>query len=197
MTMIGRSSRVVTFKRLSGRALATLVCAVALLSLCVARAPAAMGAFSGGARTGQVGAGASPSASTTLEQCVTATLQSERSATFSGEMTAVAGSVRMAIQIKIQAQLPGEAQFHTVNAPRLGAWRTSDPGVKTFRYLKQVTNLFAPALYRAAVRFRWLNAKGHMIKDTERRSAKCEQPDATSLSPSAPSVAITSPPGSA
>ena len=34
--------------------------------------------------------------------------------------------------------------FHTITAPGLGVWRASDPGVKIYRYLKQVTNLFAP-----------------------------------------------------
>ena len=59
--------------------------------------------------------------------------------------------------------MSGEAQFHTVTAPGLGAWRVSDPGVKAYRYIKQVTNLSAPASYRATVRFRWLNAKGRLI----------------------------------
>ena len=38
------------------------------------------------------------------------------------------------------------------------------PGVKVYKYLKQVTNLAAPAFYRGVVRFRWLNAKGKLIK---------------------------------
>ncbi len=98
-------------------------------------------------------------ASAVLEQCVTAVTQAERSATFSGAMTAIAGSAHMAMRIDVQEQTPREALFHTITAPGLGVWRSADPGVKTYRYLKQVTNLSAPASYRAAVRFRWLNAR--------------------------------------
>ncbi len=111
-----------------------------------------------------------------LEQCATAVLQSERSATFSGEMTAISGSVRMLMRIDVQALVPGEALFHTITTPGLGVWRSSDSGVKTYRYVKQVTNLVAPALYRAVVRFRWLNAGGHLIKALERHTSRCEQP---------------------
>jgi hypothetical protein len=120
--------------------------------------------------------GEAPSASATLEQCVTAVAQSERSATFVGDMTAIAGTVRMAMRIDVQQQAPGETVFHTIDAPGLGVWRSSDPGVKSYRYLKQVTNLHAPAVYRAAVRFRWLNANGRPVKVVERNTPKCGQP---------------------
>jgi hypothetical protein len=149
--------------------LASLVCAGGLL--CVAQAHGALG------HTGQSGAGADlPSPAATLEECVTAVLQSERSATFSGEMTAISGSARMAMRVEVQERMPGEALFHTISAPGLGVWRGSDAGVRTYRYLKQVTNLGAPALYRAAVRFRWLNAKGRLIRHMERRTPACAQP---------------------
>jgi hypothetical protein len=48
--------------------------------------------------------------------------------------------------------------------------------VKVYRYIKQVTDLSAPAVYRAAVRFRWLNTKGKLIKGVERRTSTCVQP---------------------
>ena len=50
------------------------------------------------------------------------------------------------------------------------------PGVKIYKYLKQVTNLAAPASYRAAVRFRWLNAKGRADQERRTAHADCEQP---------------------
>jgi len=126
-----------------------------------------------------------PSASATVEQCVVGAAQSERSAMFAAEMSAMPGSVRMAIRIEIQEQMAGEAQFHTVTASGLGAWRVSDPGVKAYRYNKQVTNLFAPASYRATVRYRWLNAKGHLIKSSVRHTPDCRQPASTPYPPSA------------
>jgi hypothetical protein len=71
-------------------------------------------------------------------------------------------------------------------------WRSSAPGVKVYKYLKQVTNLSAPAFYRAAVRFRWLNAKGRLIFATELHTPRCEQPaPVTPTTPSTPSPPST------
>jgi hypothetical protein len=125
--------------------------------------------------------------SATLEQCVTAVAQAERSATFAGEMTAIAGSARMLMRIDVQERLPAAALFRTVSAPGLGVWRGSDAGVKVYKSLKQVTNLSAPADYRAVVRFRWLNADGHLIRAAERRTAACVQP-APPLAPASPTT---------
>ena len=178
------------------RSLFSYACAV-LLGLCLAMAPGAMGrtarsaAIAGAAQSGESGAGGDlASVSATLEQCVTAVAQAERSATFSGEMTTISGGAHMAMRIDVQEQLPGEAAFHTITAPGLGVWRTADPGVKTYKYLKQVTNLSAPAFYRAAMHFRWLNAKGHAIKVLERHTARCVQP-APPPNPSIPAATST------
>jgi hypothetical protein len=113
-----------------------------------------------------------------LEQCVTSTEQEARTATFSGEMIAIPGTVKMEMRIDVLERLPSELEpaFHNIAAPGLGVWRTAAPGVKAYKYLKQVTNLSAPAAYRAAVRFRWLNAKGKLIKAAELRTPKCDQP---------------------
>jgi hypothetical protein len=118
---------------------------------------------------------AKPAMSATLEQCVTASEQVERTATFSGEMTAIAGTAKMEMRIDVLERVPKEAAFHTVTAAGLGVWRVAAPGVKTYKYLKQVTNLAAPAYYRAAVRFRWLGAKGKLIRSGELRTARCLQ----------------------
>ncbi|HLB21369.1 MAG TPA: hypothetical protein VK605_04630 [Solirubrobacteraceae bacterium] len=112
----------------------------------------------------------------TLEQCGTSVAQAERSATFAGEMTAIAGTAKMAMRIDLEERMPGELEYHTVSAAGLGAWRAADPKVKVYKYLKQVTNLSAPASYRGYVRFRWLNAKGHVIKRAERFTTRCLQP---------------------
>jgi hypothetical protein len=117
-------------------------------------------------------------AAATVEQCATTGEQADRSATFSGEMTAVAGTARMAMRIEVQERLPGEELFHTVSAPGLGVWRGSAPGVKIYQYVKQVTNLSFPADYRALVRFHWLNDKGYVIRRAERFTATCAQPAA-------------------
>jgi hypothetical protein len=126
--------------------------------------------------------GSTPAVSVTLEQCASEGEQAERSATFSGEMTAIAGAARMAMRIEVQERMPGEELFHTVSAPGLGVWRGSEPGVKIYKYVKQVSNLSSPATYRALVHFHWLNDNGHVIRRTERRTPKCEQPAAVSTS---------------
>src|SRR5438874_7964395 len=129
-----------------------------------------------GAAPGQSGAGPALPSTATLEQCVTSVEQLERSATFAGEMSAIPGTLRMAIRIDVQERVPGRAGFHTVTAPGLGVWRMSDPKVKIYKYLKQVTNLSAPAVYRAVVRFRWLAPRGRVLKRGQRYTGGCTQP---------------------
>ena len=114
--------------------------------------------------------------SVTLEQCATSTVQSERSATFTAQMTATSATLRMGMRIELQQRLRGEMDFHTVLAPGFGVWRASEPGVKIYKYVKQVTNLTAPAAYRAVVRFRWLGDRGHVLKRAELHTPRCLQP---------------------
>jgi hypothetical protein len=142
-------------------------CALTLASLLLAPALAA------GARQSPATTPALDSA--TLEQCVTSVVQSERSATFAGEMTAVPGTLRMAMRIEVQVQAQDAIGFHLVNAP---GWRFSDAKIKVYKYLKQVTNLSSPLEYRALVRFHWLDAKGHLIKHAQLVTAPCVQPAA-------------------
>jgi len=124
-----------------------------------------------------------------LEGCVSTGEQAERSATFMGEMTATAGTARMSMRIDVEERGPEELEFHTISAPGLGVWRSSDPRVKIYKYVKQVTNLSAPAVYRAVVRFHWVGDNGHVIRRAERRTPRCEQP----ASPVAPAPVV--PPG--
>jgi hypothetical protein len=157
--------------------------ALALAALpTLAPAAEAMGALAdtgvtvAGSTASSAGTSAKPSASVSLEECLTASATSERSATFTGEMTAVPGSTKLEMRIEVLERSPHEALYHAVIAPGLGVWRSSSPGVKIFKYLKQVTNLSAPASYRGAVRFRWLNSKGKIVKALELRTPRCEQP---------------------
>jgi hypothetical protein len=172
------------------RLAAALTCLLASLTSALASPPfvSAAGATvrpTGGLQAGEqtaVDQASAPVAAATVEQCVTSVIQGERSATFSAEMTAIPRSARMAMRIDIQERMPGEALFHTISAPGLGVWRESDAGVKNYKYIKQVTNLSAPAFYRAAVSFRWLSAQDHTIRHGERHTPSCAQP-ATSPAP--------------
>jgi hypothetical protein len=168
------SSRSTVVRSRSARAVRRLSCASALALALAAPANA------------QQTATAEPSGVTaTLEQCVTSTVQAERSATFTGEMTSVAGAAKMSMRIDVEEREPGESEFHTVSAPGLGVWRAADPKVKVYKYLKQVTNLSSPAAYRGLVRFRWINSRGHVFKRTERNTTRCLQP-ASPVEPSLP-----------
>jgi hypothetical protein len=131
------------------------------------------------------GAGAGQLDAATLEQCVTAVTQSERSATFAAEMTAMPSSAHMAMRFEVQERLPGETPWRTVTAPGLGGWRSADPKVKIYKYVKQVTNLSAPAEYRALVRFRWEGAGARVIRRAERVTTPCVQPEAPAGTPPA------------
>jgi hypothetical protein len=165
------------------------VCAglLAVCGLLLSAGPLARGA---GAQTVGV-SGSKVGVSATLEECLTAPVQAERAATFAGEMAAIPGSARMEMRIDVLERMPGEMLYHAVSAPGLGVWRSSAPGVKVYRYLKQVTNLSGPAFYRGAVRFRWLSARGRLISTIELRTRRCEQPAATSTTPP-PSATPTS-----
>ena len=41
--------------------------------------------------------------------------------------------------------------------------------MKVYKYVKQVTNLAAPAAFRAQVRYRWLDAHGHSDRSAPQR----------------------------
>jgi hypothetical protein len=154
------------------------------LLLCCALAPALAGqAFADGEQT-VWSAAVAPlppgGVVATVEQCDTTGEQTDRSATFSGEMTAISGTARMSMRIEVQERLPGEELFRTVSAPGLGVWRGSASGVKIYQYVKQVTNLSAPAVYRALIRFHWFNDKGSVVRRAERHTAVCVQPGVVS-----------------
>ncbi len=140
-----------------------------------------------------LGAGQPGDVSATLVQCVTTGEPAERSATFSGEMTMIPGAARMTMRIELLERMPGETGYRTVVAPGLGVWRPSDPGVRVYKYLKQVTNLSGPAVYRALVSFRWQGPRGRVLKSLERRTPRCTQPAPPAVQP-APPAPMPSPP---
>jgi hypothetical protein len=178
-----------SWRRVTCLPLALLACFV-LLSACVVQASAATAqvAWTPLALTDTAG---SPTVAATVEQCAMTGEEVDRSATFSGEMAAIAGTARMEMRIEVQERLPGEELFHTVSAPGLGVWRGSASGVKIYQYVKQVTNLSFPADYRALVRFHWLNDKGYVIRRAERHTLECVQPASAPTSTPAPVTPAT------
>jgi hypothetical protein len=163
-------------------------CAIAALAC-----TAALGAVPQAAGAAQAAESSRASASATLEQCVNAAAQEERSATFVGEMNAVPGTARMQMRVELLERMPHEAFYHAVVYPGLGVWQRASQGVKTYKYFDKVTDLAAPAVYRANVHFRWLNAKGRQIKSLELRTGRCEQPAPPAATPAPATSATPSP----
>jgi hypothetical protein len=139
-----------------------------------------------GTGTTSPGAGATPVISAGVEQCVTAPAQTGRSVTFTGQMETIAGAHRMVIQVVVQERAPEEEGFHTLATPGLGSWQRSEAGVKIYKVRQAVTDLPAPAVFRAIVRYRWLNEKGEVIRRDERRTPVCRQPGERARAGTAP-----------
>jgi hypothetical protein len=165
------------------RLMAALACALTCLWAGARAAATAQTRAQRAAQDG-TGDGSAPLGTATLQQCVTAVVESERSATFSGDMTLVPGSSRMQMRTDVLERKPGEARFHLVGAKGVDAWHQADAGVTTYRYLRQVTNLYAPAAYRGDVRLRWLNARGHVVKRMRLVTPECVQPADPSMTTS-------------
>jgi hypothetical protein len=111
-----------------------------------------------------------------LDACHTGAGPLDRYAIFSAQMGSVPQSTKMQVRFDLQVSAGGR-KFRRVQAPGLGGWRSSAPGVDIFRYRKQVANLQAGAVYRALVRFRWLADSGRTIQSSSRRTKSCKQPD--------------------
>jgi hypothetical protein len=101
----------------------------------------------------------------------------QRSAVFQGSMRAVRGSVRMQMRFTLQSRTREDPVYRAVAAPGFGVWLTSDRGVGRYVYTKRVEQLLAPAAYRAVVRFRWLDARHHVIARARRTTRACREPD--------------------
>jgi hypothetical protein len=117
-----------------------------------------------------------PALSAGVEQCVTAPTQAGRSVTFTGQMETVTGARRMAIEIEVQERAPAEEGFHDITTAGLGSWQRSETGVKIYKVRQAVTDLPAPATFRAIVRYRWFNERGQVIRHDQRRTPLCRQP---------------------
>ncbi len=132
-----------------------------------------------------------PTLSAGVEQCVTAPTQAGRSVTFTGQMETVAGAHRMAIEVVVQEHTLEEEGFHTLTTAGLGSWQRSEAGVKIYKVRQAVTDLPAPAVFRAIVRYRWMNEKGQVIRHDERRTPICKQPGERAKAGTAPAKTET------
>ena len=100
-----------------------------------------------------------------LVQCVSAPAASGRTITFMAEIRALAGA-RMWIQINLQERLPG-GRFKQVKGPGVGLPREAAAGVAAFQSVRTLSNLTAPAAYRAQVTFRWTEGRRTVRRESD------------------------------
>ena len=111
--------------------------------------------------------------------CTTGADGASRAAAFTGTMPANAQTKRMQMRfVLVQRSGVGpKGAFKRISVPGWGGWEKSDPGRQAFVFTKRVEALTGPAGYRAVITFRWLDAKGHVLRTTTRTTPACEQPD--------------------
>ena len=112
---------------------------------------------------------ASPPATVKLVDCS----REAHSATFYGRANSVEGSDRMWMRFRLLEKRT--AGFRPVEAPGLGRWRRSKPGVGAFGYRQTVRGLQQGASYRMQVSYRWYSADGRLLATARRRSLPCRQ----------------------
>lgn len=112
-----------------------------------------------------------------LLECSRGPQAENRVATFRGTMRRVRRARGMSMRFRLQERV-GDGRFSTVNAPGLGVWRKSLPGVRRFAHRQRIVGLAEGSAYRAVVSFRWHDRAGHVIHRVRRRSRACDQPGA-------------------
>jgi hypothetical protein len=114
-----------------------------------------------------------------LTSCIHALAPIDRLLDVSARMRAFPGAKRMGIRFDLLVRRGSEPAFHAVGGRALGfgIWLRSSPGVGTYRYLRTVRNLEAPAAYRMRVRFRWYGKHGAILLARQRVTRTCFEPD--------------------
>src|SRR4051795_2459187 len=113
-----------------------------------------------------------------LVTCATGPAAADRYAVFTGSMPAIPGAVRMEMRFDLLQRHSGTLGYARVPLPKWGQWEhTERRGIAGFIFTKRVEQLSAPATYRAAVRFRWLDGDGTVVRTARRTSAPCRQGD--------------------
>ena len=101
----------------------------------------------------------------------------QRSVTFEGRMRPIAGTVTMQLRFVLQAQTPGDPRWRHVTAPGFDRWLSLRARRAALHVRQDGQSLLAPASYRATVRFRWLDADGHVLDQDEASRRVCRQDD--------------------
>ena len=111
--------------------------------------------------------------------CQTAWSPLNRQISVTAVMRPEPGTERMELRFELLRRLPGYRRFEPVRGGDLGKWiHPNDPtlGQRTadvWKLQKQVAELYAPAVYRFRVTFRWIFAA--VSQDSVLLSSRCAQ----------------------
>jgi hypothetical protein len=89
-------------------------------------------------------------------------------------MRAVKGTDQMAMRFTL-IDRAGDGPPQAVDSPALAQWRKSRHGVSRFGYAQSVAGLDAGGVYAVQVQFRWIDARGRVIRTVKRTSDTCRQ----------------------
>jgi hypothetical protein len=136
------------------------------------------------APTGFAAATSSPASKTALEGfgCHRSANSLNRWIEITAVMRPVTGTARMSMKFQLLRKRAPSKLFADVSGGDLGKWiYPTDPPTLGSRpgdrwtVQKPVANLYAPAVYRFRVSFRWLGSSGQVLAETSRVSRLCSQ----------------------
>lgn len=106
--------------------------------------------------------------------CKPAAKYDDRSVEFEGRMKGGAGQA-LEMKFSLYSKAPKERRFSRAKLPGLDQWqRAGDPNATVFRYRQVVRSLQSPALYRAVIRFRWIDSNGKTVRKVNRTTSVCK-----------------------
>src|SRR3954471_16719678 len=89
-------------------------------------------------------------------------------------MTATKSTSQMAMRFTL-IDRAGDGPPTVIDSPALAQWRKSKKGVRRFGYAQEVAGLEKGGAYAVQVQFRWLGARGQVIRSVKRTSGTCRQ----------------------
>jgi CARDB len=117
-------------------------------------------------------------AATTLlkvRSCEAGDTPKHRAATFYARMYSIKRTRQMAMRFTL-IDRAGDGPPTVVKDPSLSRWRKSRRGVSRFGFAQSVEGLKPGGVYAMRVTFRWLDARGKLIRTVRRTSKSCRQP---------------------
>jgi hypothetical protein len=117
---------------------------------------------------------AKPTTLLKVRSCQVGSTAKQRSATFYARMHAVKGTDQMAMRFTL-IDRAGDGPPDVIDSPALAQWRKSRHGVSRFGYAQAVAGLDSGGVYAVQVQFRWVDARGRVIRTVKRTSDSCRQ----------------------